>query len=312
MEMREIEALSVTVVTDNYYDAIRPDTPVATRFRSRPGAILHAEHGLSFFVETLVDGASHSFFLDYGMDPSGAARNAELLALPVETVEALALSHGHFDHWGGLTGLLKAFRGRLRPDIPLFLGRDAFVRRFSHRPGEAAPHDIGRLDAGELEAAAKIRVREIGDTVEVVPGGYLLTGITMTTDYERIPPSLLLEREGRLEQDTFDGELAFATLVRGKGLVVLSGCAHRGIVNTVRYCQEKTGIAKLHAVVGGFHLINAAPEIIERTVEDIGSLAPDYVVPVHCTGFEAIVRFSREMPGAFVLNTAGTRYTFAS
>ena len=104
----------------------------------------------------------------------------------------------------------------------------------------------------------------------------------------------------------------FSFNLKGKGLVVLSGCAHAGIVNTVKQSQKCAGIQKIHAVLGGFHLINAKPEIIQRTVSDIKAMKPDYVVPTHCTGFEAILAFAKEMPGEFNLNTAGTQYTFTA
>ena len=95
---------------------------------------------------------------------------------------------------------------------------------------------------------------------------------------------------------------------KGKGLVVLSGCAHRGIVNTVKHAQRMTGTDKVHAIIGGFHLTGAKPEIIQKTIADIKAIKPDYIVPTHCTGFEAISEFAREMPDQFILNTAGTRY----
>ncbi len=92
--------------------------------------------------------------------------------------------------------------------------------------------------------------------------------------------------------------------------MVLSGCAHVGIVNTVKHSQKIAGTDQLHAVMGGFHLINAKPEIIEKTVTDIKAMKPDHIVPTHCTGFEAIATFAREIPAQFILNTAGTQYTF--
>ena len=95
---------------------------------------------------------------------------------------------------------------------------------------------------------------------------------------------------------------------KGKGLVVLSGCAHAGIVNTVRHAQKITGVEKVHTVIGGFHLSGAKPELIQRTIADIKAIAPDYIVPTHCTGYEAITAFSREMPDQFIINTVGTRY----
>jgi 7,8-dihydropterin-6-yl-methyl-4-(beta-D-ribofuranosyl)aminobenzene 5'-phosphate synthase len=108
------------------------------------------------------------------------------------------------------------------------------------------------------------------------------------------------------------GEQALFFNVKGKGLVVVSGCAHAGIVNTVRQAQKVAGMDKLHAVMGGFHLINAKPEVIQNTVTDIKAMKPDHIVPAHCTGFETLVAFSKEMPDAFTLNTAGTKYTFGA
>ena len=106
--------------------------------------------------------------------------------------------------------------------------------------------------------------------------------------------------------------LAAHFLVRGRGLAVVSGCAHTGIVDTVRQAQKVSGIKNIHAILGGFHLVNAKPEIIQRTVADIKALKPDYIVPTHCTGFEAVVAFGKEMPEEFNLSTAGTRYSFVS
>ena len=99
--------------------------------------------------------------------------------------------------------------------------------------------------------------------------------------------------------------------VRGKGLVVASGCAHRGIVNAVKQAQKISGIEKVYAVLGGFHLTGAKPEIIQRTIADIKTVGPDYIIPTHCTGFPAITAFAREMPDQFILSTVGTRFSFS-
>ena len=146
--------------------------------------------------------------------------------------------------------------------------------------------------------------------VEIVPGAYFTGNIERVTAYEKVPQALLIKRGEKLEHDTFPGEQALFFKVKGKGLVVLSGCAHAGIVNTVKQAQKSAGTDKVHAIMGGFHLINAKPEIIQSTVADIKAMKPDLIVPAHCTGFEAIVAFSQEMPGEFVLNTAGTQYSF--
>ncbi len=121
-----------------------------------------------------------------------------------------------------------------------------------------------------------------------------------------------IKRGEKIEHDTFPGEQAVFFKVKGKGLVVLSGCAHAGIVNTVKQAQKVAGTDKVHAIMGGFHLINTKPELIQSTVADIKAMRPDIIVPAHCTGFEAIVAFSKEMPNEFFLNTAGTQYTFTA
>jgi len=155
----------------------------------------------------------------------------------------------------------------------------------------------------------KIRTRF---STQIIPGTYFTGNIERVTAYEKVPPSLLIKRGEKPEPDDFRGEQAFFFTVKGKGLVVLSGCAHAGIVNTVKQAQKVAGLEKIHAVLGGFHLINAKPKIIQKTVSDIKALKPDYVVPTHCTDFEAIVAFKQEMPGEFIINATGTQYTFAA
>jgi 7,8-dihydropterin-6-yl-methyl-4-(beta-D-ribofuranosyl)aminobenzene 5'-phosphate synthase len=121
-----------------------------------------------------------------------------------------------------------------------------------------------------------------------------------------------LPKGDQFVQEDFIGEQAMVLNAKGKGLVVLSCCAHRGIVNTVKHAQKMTGIEKVHAVIGGFHLTGAQPELIQKTIADIKAIRPDYIVPTHCTGYEAIGAFAREMPDQFILNTAGTRYIISA
>ena len=143
------------------------------------------------------------------------------------------------------------------------------------------------------------------------PGTYFTGNIERVTSFEKVPTIFQIKRGETLEHDTFPGEQAVFFNVKGKGLVVLSGCAHCGIINTIKQAQKSAGSNKVHAVMGGF-LINAKSAIIQATVAEIKAMKPDYIVPTHCTGFEAIVTFSKEMSKEFVLNTAGTKYTFAA
>lgn len=309
--IQELDRLTITFITDNYYDALRPDTEVATRYRTVPGASIHAEHGLSYFVETTIAGKASAFMFDYGVDGIGVFNNMRLLDIDFRSVNALGLSHGHFDHWSGLTTILKQNQPLIHKDTPLYLGKEVFARRYSLRPPGILTN-LGKLDPGEIEGTNTVRIVEIDRPIEIVPGAYLSGPIERVTDYEHVSPNLLVERHGKIEQDQFEGELAVAFVVKGKGLVVLSGCAHAGIVNTIKHAQSITGVSRLHAVLGGFHLINSSWEAIEATIADVKAMSPDYVVPAHCTGFEATIRFQQEMAEQFILNTAGTKYFFGA
>jgi 7,8-dihydropterin-6-yl-methyl-4-(beta-D-ribofuranosyl)aminobenzene 5'-phosphate synthase len=312
MRCREIEQLTVTFVTDNYCDTVRRDAPIGKIFRTAPGRAIQAEHGLSYVIETIAEGVRGTLMFDFGVSPQVVINNLSLLGINVAGLEALCLSHGHFDHWGGLVGLLKTYCHTMPAGTPLYVGEKAFAQRFSRRPSDEALHDLGCLDREAIEVLKKIAIIDVKDPVEIILGACLTGKIERTTPYEKVVPTLFVMREGNVQEDDFRGELAVVCNVRGKGLVVISGCAHVGIINTVRHAQKMTGINRVHAVIGGFHLVNAEPEIIGKTIADIKAIGPDYIIPTHCTGFEAMTAFQREMPEQFILNTAGARYIFSS
>jgi 7,8-dihydropterin-6-yl-methyl-4-(beta-D-ribofuranosyl)aminobenzene 5'-phosphate synthase len=237
-------------------------------------------------------------------------KNLHSLGIDLSRIDALALSHGHFDHWAALPAILERGRPAVRRGTPFYVGREAFLRRFARPAGQGDPVDLGVLDRDSLSATGEVRIVEIVKPTEVVPGAYTTGHINRVTSYEHVSAGFMVERDGRLEQDRFEGEQALVFAVKGKGLVVLSGCAHAGIVNSTLRARELTGIEDIHALIGGFHLVGAPVETIEATVADVRAFSPDYVVPTHCTGFEATARFREAMPDQFLLNTAGTTYTF--
>jgi len=305
----EVDKLTVWVLTDNYYDVNRAEAKITKRYRAAPGKSIHAEHGLSFYVETVIDGKTSACMFDYGLDPLGVMNNIALLGLDIGKANAFSLSHGHWDHYTSAVSVLKQNQSRIAGRTPFYVGEEAFARRYSLRPGTTEFADLGQLRKGDIEALG-LEVVEVKNPLQIIPGAYFSGNIKRVTAYEKPPPTLLVKRGEKPEPDDFRGEQALFFNVKGKGLVVLSGCAHAGIVNTVKHAQKIAGIDKIHAVMGGFHLINAKPEVIQNTVADIKAMKPDYIIPTHCTGFEAVVAFSREMPNEFILNTAGSQYTF--
>jgi 7,8-dihydropterin-6-yl-methyl-4-(beta-D-ribofuranosyl)aminobenzene 5'-phosphate synthase len=310
-KIAEVDKLTIWVVADNYYDPLRLDTKITKRFRSVPGKSFHAEWGLAYYVETIVDGKASTCMFDYGSEPTGVINNISLLGIDIGKTNAFGLSHGHWDHYLTATSIFKHHQSQIAAGTPFYVGEEAFARRYSLRPGRTEPDDIGQLQRSDIEALG-LKVVEVKSSTQIIPGAFFTGNIERVTSYEKIPPTYLIKRGEKPELDDFRGEQALFFNVKGKGLVVISGCSHAGIVNTVKQAQKVAATDKVHAIMGGFHLVNAKPEIIQNTISDIKAMKPDYIVPTHCTGFEATVAFSKEMPDAFALNTAGTKYTFGA
>jgi len=307
----EVDKLTIWMLADNYYDTNRLDHKIAKRYRSMSGKSMHAEHGLSYYIETTVDGKTSACMFDFGLDPVGVLNNIALLGIDVGKATAFSLSHGHWDHYTSAVSVLRQNQSRITAGTPFYVGQEAFLRRYKLRPGATELTDLGQLKREDIETLG-LKVIEVTTPFEIVPGVNFTGNIDRVTAYEQVSEEFQIKRGDKIEHDTFPGEQAVYFKVKGKGVVILSGCAHAGIVNTVKQALKNAGTDKVHAVMGGFHLINAKPELIQSTVADIKAMKPDYIVPTHCTGFEAEVAFSREMPNEFILNTTGTKFTFTA
>jgi 7,8-dihydropterin-6-yl-methyl-4-(beta-D-ribofuranosyl)aminobenzene 5'-phosphate synthase len=237
--------------------------------------------------------------------------NIRLLGLDIGKANAFGLSHGHYDHYDAAVRMLKQNQSRIAGGTPFYVGEAAFAQRYKLNPGSTELADIGQLRKEDIEALG-LKVVEVKTPIEIIPGAYFTGNVERVTAYETMPTNLKVKLGEKIENDTFPGEQGLFFNIKGKGLVVLSGCAHRGIVNTVKQAQKVAGIDNVHTVMGGFHLISAKPEAIQNTVADIKAMKPDYIVPTHCTGFAAMSAFSREMPKEFIINTAATKYTFGA
>ena len=306
----EAESTVVTVITDNLVDATMPHYKIAKRlgrvtspFDNAP----HGEHGLAYQIETVVDGKSHSCLFDFAADAHGVMKNMNLLKIDLTKIEALGISHDHWDHQAAFLEILKAKKDQFREGIPLYVGEQFFTGTYQRRP-DGKIVSLLALNKADVEALGFVKIVEIKAPTPIIPGAYLPGRIEQVTDYEKIPPGFVAKQGTAYVQETFAGEQAVILNAKGKGLVVLSSCAHRGIVNTVKHAQKMTGTEKVYLVMGGFHLTNAKPDVINKTVADMKAINPQYIVPTHCTGFDAITTFRREMPDQFILNSAGTRY----
>jgi 7,8-dihydropterin-6-yl-methyl-4-(beta-D-ribofuranosyl)aminobenzene 5'-phosphate synthase len=326
----EVDRLAVRVVTDSYQLAISPTTRFGEvdiqRFGLPPaGKSLLSEFGLSMHVESQRGDETRRMLIDFGFTPETLNNNLGMLKIAPEDIDALILSHGHYDHFGGLVGFLGANRGRLRADLPLYLGGEEC---FCTREWIAPPQDFGYLDRKAL-ADARLKV-VFAEAPAVVGGHAFTTGQIPTNTFERVLsptrmtvgvhdgvgcyPDKLSEnkRTAAVIPDDFAHELATCFSVKGRGLVVLTSCSHRGVVNTVKRAMDVSGVRKVHAVAGGFHLAPQKEEYVRQTVAALKEINPDYIIPMHCTGELFIEMVQKEMPNQFIRSYTGSRYSFGA
>src|SRR5262249_18262105 len=243
-------------------------------------------------------------------------------------VTALIVSHGHFDHWGGLMGFLDKYRGMLPANLTLYAGgEDNFCHRVQPQ-GNGQFSDFGTLDRREL--AARNVTTVLCEAPTVIEGHAFTTGKITRAGIEKVLPNTFVERkmenglgcdaghfaaaelQGKTVPDEHVHEHATCFNLRDKGLVVISSCGHVGIVNSVRQAQQVSGLQKVHAVVGGFHLGPAPQDYLTQVVAEIKKLQPDVLIPMHCSGANFIQEARAQMPENLIVTTTGTLISFGA
>ena len=314
-KINEVEKVEILTLQDNYIDLVAQDNSEIVQ-RAMPavnGKLTHsirAEHGFSAFITVTKNGISRNMLFDFGFSEDGAALNAKALNVDLSSVEILALSHGHIDHLGGLEKLIEA--GQLQ-NLNLVLHPGAFVNPRYHKIDETRKVTVPSFSY-ELADRASVKLIQSKIPYHLLDGDVLFLGeIPRTTPYEKGAPNMFYLEEGEEKADPFLDDTGIAFNVKDKGLVVLTGCAHSGIVNTVSYAREITGIPQILAIMGGFHLSGADfDQVIAPTVAGLKAMQPKHIIPTHCTGRAAIMQVEKEMPEAFLLNMAGTKLTFSA
>jgi len=332
----EIDALAVRVVVDSFQFAVAPSKSLegveiqhfgwGIRKDSPPGRTLVSEFGLAMHVETRRGTQTRSTLVDFGFTPDALINNTELLGIDPSVLDALVLSHGHYDHFGGLVGFLQKHKSRLKPKLPLYVGgEDCFCSR--QWTGPPVRGDFGVLDRQALKQA-NLSVTYAEGASLVADHGFTTGQIGLRSFEKLLSPTAMKigveggvgcyaerlpenERTQTVVPDQFRHELAIGFNLKGKGLVVLTSCSHRGVVNAVRQAQAASGIEKVHALIGGFHLAPYQDDYVQQTVAALKEINIDYVIPLHCTGEPFYDKARAEMPGKVLRSYTGTRFVFS-
>ena len=313
--VNEVDKVEILTLEDNYIDIASLDnTTIVTRGSPIRDMQLRnsilAEHGFSALVKPTTKEKTRTMIFDFGFSADVAARNANALNVDLTEVEVATLSHGHIDHFGGLAEVARMIGKR---------GLELVVHPSAFRPNRYLVPMPG-LKIGmpapekEMVEEAGFRIVETKEPYPLLDGDALFLGeIPRMTNFEKGMPNAFYEENGRETRDTIEDDTSVVMNVRGQGLVILSGCAHSGIINSVEYAREVTGVNKVHVVMGGLHLTGPAFEpIIDDTLSSMKQIGPNYVIPTHCTGRKATLAFERAMSDQFIVNMSGTKLTFAA
>lgn len=313
MPLKDIERAEVTCLVDNSVDVLLPNTKVAYRPSLDQNWFVHplmAEHGFCAAIKLEVNGTEHRLLFDSGLDPLAASHNSEVLGFDLSSCELVISSHGHIDHAGGLVNIRKKINER-NQKLPLVLHEDAFRNRLvKFQDGRTislpAPKRADLIEAGYNLVEKQSQSLWIKDSI-------LVTGeIPRTNNFEKGFPNHYSEIDGKMENDPLiKDDQAIVLNIKDKGIVIITGCAHAGIINIIKYAKELSGEDRIYAVIGGMHLTGGVFEpLILRTIAELEQLKPKFIVPCHCSGLKAMTEIAKSMPNAFIQNSVGTNYIF--
>lgn len=308
--LREAESAEIISLMDNSVDYLstiqKAEVKNVREWTKKHFILLMAEHGFSVLVRVFSGDKSHSVLFDAGISPNGVVTNAKRMGINLAEIECIVLSHGHYDHFGGLPAVVKAVK---KDALPIIVHKDMFkTRGVVNNDGTIRKYPLFPTEE-KVKPARYVKTKQ---SHLMADGLILVTGeIPRKTSFEKgyQPHRVFIEGEWQPDPWIWD-DRAIVINIQRKGLVIISGCAHSGIINTTLYAQQLTGTKTVYAILGGFHLSGKDHEPnIDQTVKELKKINPKLVAPSHCTGWRGICAIAKAMPKAFVLNSVGNLYT---
>ncbi len=293
MNLGEVSNLKAYVIAEDYAGYESP---------------LLAQHGISMLLETHSSSLRKTFrmLFDVANNSDALLYNMKLLNIDPKTIDAIVISHCHWDHTGGLMGILKEIKGE---NVPIIAHPSIFRPNFVLEPylkHEGVPYDCTPENIESL--GFKLILTK--SPVKIVDGIITSGEIERTVDFEKGGIFTYTIVNGEMAPDEMMDDMALIVNVKDKGLLVFTGCGHAGIVNTVLHAMKITGVKRVHAVFGGFHLISANEDRIRKTVDELRKIGVEEVYTGHCTGFRANIEFYEKYGEKFHRIHSGYTVTF--
>ena len=317
-ELRALDELQVTVLVDNVIDftsAAKSDYAKAPRQWADPEKsrvqYLHAGHGLSLLIKATQNGESHQVLYDTGPSPEILEHNVRNLGIDFSEIDAIVMSHGHWDHFGGLLWALNEIGRSDTPVIihPLMLNK----RRVVLEDGRAV--DFPEIPSEDEISRAGARIEKTAQSIVFAGNMLLRTGeIPRETTFELgFKGHQMKVKETWVDDTAVIDDNCLVAKVKNRGLVVVTGCAHSGVVNSIHEAQRLTGEERVLAVIGGIHLMGASPEKIKHTINGLMDLEGSEVFSCgHCTGWTAQKELAEICGDLYVHANVGTQFKFSS